>query len=124
MLALQKLLQDKVKEAGVEALAKEQLLKANFVSESKPGWTKICNWKKLNKEEQTNLKEYFIARDKVARQYNLPAHFILAKEKVVALGKNCPKTQGELFRIVGFINRRYEQSLKTELIAAFNRVND
>ena len=123
LLTLQTILQEKVKEAELEKEAKHQLAKAHSVSLGKPGWTKLCNWKKLSKEQQNNLKEYFIARDIVAKKNNVPAHFVLAKEKVVELGKSCPKTEQEMLKIVGAMNMRFSQSLKKTLSESFKRLH-
>lgn len=123
LLALQTLLQEKVKNAGLEKEATVQLKKAHEVHIGKPGWTKLCNWKKLSKEQQSNIKEYFLARDEVAKKNNVPAHMVLAKEKVVELGKTCPKTEIEMLKIVGAMNMRYAQSLKKALSDAFKKLH-
>lgn len=54
----------------------------------KPGWMKIANWKKLNKEEKIYLKHFFIARDIVAKKMNVPAVRILEKKKLITLLSN------------------------------------
>lgn len=123
LLTLQTLLQTKVTDKKLEKEAQRQLKKAHEVSHGKPGWTKLCNWKKLTKEQQSQLKEYFLARDSVAKKNNVPAHLVLAKDKVVELGKTCPKTEHAMLKIVGIMNIRFAQSLKKALSEAFSKLN-
>jgi len=49
---------------------------------------KITNWKKLSKEEKIYLKHFFIARDIVAKKFNVPSVKILEKKKLVILLSN------------------------------------
>lgn len=53
----------------------------------RPGWEKICNYKMLSREEKIYVKHYFLARDALARKYNVPASHILPKQTIVAMTK-------------------------------------
>jgi len=108
---------DVMKEA--EALLK----KARHLPDVKPGWTKICNWKFLSPEQRENVKEYFIARDVVAKRFNVPAFMVLDKHKISALGKACPKTMGEVFKIAGKLPPRFASALTQSLGKAFDRLH-
>jgi ribonuclease D len=56
----------------------------------KPGWTKFSSWKFLSREEKAYLKHFFIARDTLAKKYNVPAVRILDKHVLVDMAKNLP----------------------------------
>jgi len=62
----------------------------------KPGWMKICNWKKLNKEEKVYLKYFFIARDTLAKAWNVPAARILNKRTLVIMCKDVPESESQM----------------------------
>lgn len=51
----------------------------------KPGWEKICNYKMLNREERIYIRNFFIARDNLARKANCPATNILEKQLLVEM---------------------------------------
>jgi len=121
------LLEDKltpiILEKGLEKEFAFQLKKASVPAEEKPGWMKLCQWKLLNKEQKAAIKEYFIARDVVAKRFNVPSYMVLDKHKITELGKSCPKSEGELFSIVGKISPRFEKPLAESLKKAFSRLH-
>lgn len=51
----------------------------------KPGWEKICNWKRTPQDIQIYIKEFFIARDNIARKLNKPASHILSKQAIIKM---------------------------------------
>ena len=92
---------------------------AQKVSSPKPAWTKIVNWRVLNKEQKSAVKEYFLARDVVARRFNVPSYFVLDKKKIAEAGKLCPKTEEELFDILGALPPRFASFLTASMKKAF-----
>ena len=58
---------------------------AKQLNPEKPGWEKICNWKRTPKDVQLYVKEFFLARDKIARRLNRPAGFIMSKSTIVKM---------------------------------------
>ncbi len=122
LIQLRKILEKDVKEKKLSTTARTNLDKACAVKEQKPSWTKLCQWKKLSKLQQQNIKEYFLARDVVACQYNVPAHFVLEKPTLINLGKKCPATEAELWKLVLPIKPRFDKSLRKTLLEAFNRL--
>jgi ribonuclease D len=61
----------------------------------KPAWTKFASWKYMNKEERTYLKHFFLARDTMARKYNVPAVRILEKHRLLEMAKAVPTTAND-----------------------------
>lgn len=49
----------------------------------KPGWEKICNYKTLNRKEKIYVRNFFMARDELARKSNCPATNIVEKQTLV-----------------------------------------
>lgn len=54
----------------------------------RPGWEKICNFKLLSEKEKVFIKHFFIARDNLAREADVPASRILEKQLIVAMAKS------------------------------------
>lgn len=52
---------------------------------NKPGWTKIGNWSTMEYEEKIYLKNFFIARDNIARKENVPPNRILEKSLLLQM---------------------------------------
>lgn len=67
----------------------------------KPGWTKFSSWKYLSKEEKVFLKHFFIARDTLARKYNVPAVRILEKHLLLQMAKDVPATDADFLIYCG-----------------------
>lgn len=119
LFQLEDILTVEVEKAGLSKQAEAQMKKARKISPEKPGWKKIGNWKLLNEEQRKATREYFIARDVVAKRFNVPAYFVLDKYKIVAVGKICPRSEEDLFKYIGKINPRFESYLTASLKKAF-----
>ncbi|MCH3918647.1 MAG: 3'-5' exonuclease [Spirochaetia bacterium] len=91
-------------ECQAEGKTKEILAQMKMAGKEKnkpkPGWMKICNWKKLQPEEKVYLKYFFIARDTLARQWNVPPAKILDKRKLVQLCKAVPTSETEMSAVL------------------------
>lgn len=84
----------------------------------KPGWTKVCNWKFLSREQQVYLKHFFIARDTLARQRNVPAVRILDKRILVDMAHHVPTTEAEFRSKAANRDKRIEDKLVDLLLQA------
>ena len=78
-----------------EQVQKTMLNVAKPKGPDKPGWTKFASWKYMNKEEKTYLKYFFLARDTMARKYNVPAVRILEKHRLLEMAKTIPDTAND-----------------------------
>lgn len=84
----------------------------------KPGWVKVCNWKLLAKEPRVYLKYFFIARDTLAREMNVPAVRVLDKRILVDMAHNVPATEEDFHKKAWNRNRRVEDKLVGLLVQA------
>ncbi len=123
LFQLEDILTPEIEKAGLSKECDVAMKKASIVGEEKPGWKKIGNWKFLNEKQRAATREYFIARDVVARRFNVPAYFVLDKHRISDAGKACPKTEEELFRILGKLNPRFERYLTESMKKAFANLN-
>ncbi|HKM07890.1 MAG TPA: 3'-5' exonuclease [Sphaerochaeta sp.] len=96
LFALKRILATLVEEKGLsEQVEKTMLTIAKPKGPDKPGWTKFASWKYMNKEEKTYLKHFFLARDAMAKKYNVPAVRILEKHKLLEMAKTVPGTAND-----------------------------
>ncbi len=82
------LIEETKKENKYEAAMRKMKTAGKITKPFKPGWTKLSNWKKLNKKDKIFIKHFFIARDIVAKKLNVPAVRILEKKKLTDLLKS------------------------------------
>ena len=87
-----------------------------------PPWTKLCSTRELSKEQRLALEEYFIARDVVAKRFNVPSYYVLDKHKIVELAKKNPKSLDEVYSIMGPCNQRFELFLRSSMKNAFDHL--
>lgn len=115
LLALKPALEEAVRKEGKENEAKALLLKATQVRKPEPPWTKLPGWRNLTKTERVYAKHFFIARDRVAKRFNVPAVRVLDKHKLVDFAKRPPKSIESALRAE---NPRFSRFLAEAMTAA------
>lgn len=121
LFALKAILEEKIAEKGLnEEVAQIMVNIAKPKGPDKPGWTKFSSWKYMNKEEKTYLKHFFIARDTLARKYNVPAVRILEKHLLLEMAKQVPSSAND-FHIYC---QRCSPQRENELIALFQEAKN
>ena len=85
-----------IKERNLEKQVISAMKKATAVKKPLPGWTRLGGWKRLSREEKVYAKHIFIARDKIARRFNVPAARVMDKHLITALAKERPSTKERL----------------------------
>ena len=96
LLVLKDILDGEVEKKGLtEKVALEMLQAGKSKGPDKPGWTKFSSWKYLSREEKVFLKHFFIARDDLARKYNVPAVRILEKHLLLEMAKDVPSADAD-----------------------------
>eukprot|EP01156_Anaeramoeba_ignava_P014575 Anaeramoba_ignava/a609620_6.p1 GENE.a609620_6~~a609620_6.p1 ORF type:complete len:250 (-),score=54.49 a609620_6:116-760(-) len=115
---LKKVLIDETKKQDkYEASMRKMKTAGKITKKPKPGWTKITNWRKINKTEKIYLKHFFIARDIVAKKMNVPAVRILEKKKLVKL-LSCYEDINQLKSTIQNKNYKIERQLYPLMIKA------
>lgn len=99
-------------EAGLSDVVNTKMKRAGIrKSPEKDGWCKLGNYKRMTRKEKIYLKNFFIARDIVARKQNLPAHRVLDKHKLVSMAKDVPESDQELKYLIHNNDYRIEKML-------------
>ena len=91
------------------------------VKEPTPGCESICRWRDLKKWERVYVRNIYIARDKIARSFNVPASRVMDKHHVVALALDPPKTKGELHKRLSGEPQRFQRLLEDNIEKALER---
>ena len=96
LLVLKDILDAEIEKKGLtEKVALEMQQAGKNKGPDKPGWTKFSSWKYLTREEKVFLKHFFIARDELARKYNVPAVRILEKHFLLEMAKDVPSSDAD-----------------------------
>ncbi len=112
LFEIQKKLKSLIQEEGKEKEEKQIQKQGTKVKTSyKPGWTKLPGYKRLGKSEKIYLRHFFLARDTLAKERNLPAYRILDKKVLVTLAKDPSK--------VDTLVRHRDPRMERKLLSAF-----
>jgi ribonuclease D len=61
----------------------------------RPPWSKFSAWKYLSHAQKTFVKHFFLARDRLAQKYNVPAVRIMEKQHILRMAKEVPASDEE-----------------------------
>jgi len=97
LFALKAILEAEVDEKGLsqEVAKKMEGAGRKTRGEEQPPWSKFSSWKYLSRREKIYLKHFFLARDALARKYNIPAVRILEKHQLLRMAKDVPEGEAE-----------------------------
>lgn len=104
-----------VAKEGLTKSVDEAMKRAMIVKEPTPGWKNICRWRDLKKWERVYVRNIYIARDKIARSFNVPASRVMDKHHVVSLALNPPETKEELHKRISNEPQRFQRLLEENI---------
>ncbi|MGN1164749.1 MAG: hypothetical protein ACI4S4_08115, partial [Candidatus Ornithospirochaeta sp.] len=107
-----------VAKEGLETEVKEAMEKAVRVKEPTPGWKNICQWNRLKRNEKIYIRNIFIARDKIARSFNVPAARVMDKHRIISLAMDPPESRAELRKRLSSEPQRFRSLLEEKVAAA------
>ena len=106
---------------GLGKTMEEAMERVMVVKEPTPGWKNICHWRDLKRSEKIYVRNIYIARDKIARSFNVPASRVMDKHHVVSLAMDPPKTREELHRRLSLEPQRFQRLLEENILKALDR---
>lgn len=83
----------------------------------KPGWEKICNYKKLTASQKVYIRYFFNARDEIAKKANMPPTNVVEKQLIVEMAK-----QGTWKGILDKNKIRYSGVFEQARLSALNEI--
>lgn len=120
LFALKTILEAEVEKKGLamEVAQKMEQAGKKTKGEERPAWSKFSSWKFLSKREKTYLKHFFLARDALAKKYNIPAVRILEKHNLLRMAKDMPANESEFYIYCGKKDPRRVEELVGALMRA------
>ena len=106
---------------GLGKSVDEAMKRVMVVKEPTPGWKNICRWRDLKKCERVYVRNIYIARDKIARSFNVPASRVMDKHHVVSLALDPPKTRADLHKRLSGEPQRFQRLLEENIEKALER---
>ena len=106
---------------GLGKSVDEAMKRALVVKEPNPGWKNVCHWRELKRSEKIYVRNIYIARDKIARSFNVPASRVMDKHHLVALALDPPKTREELHKRLSNEPQRFQRLLEENIQKALER---
>ena len=118
---LKSVLSSIIAKEGLGRSVEEAMKRVMAVKEPTPGWKNICRWRDLKKWERVYVRNVYIARDKIARSFNVPASRVMDKHHVVSLALDPPKTQAELHKRLSGEPQRFQRLLEENIQKALEK---
>ena len=70
-------------------------------------------------KKYSNVKQYYIARDVVAKRFNVPSFNVLDKHLLLSFALSCPRTEEDVIAFTAKANPRFQSQLKECFIKAY-----
>ena len=107
LMDLEDVLVPLIHERNLNKAALSAMRKATTPKKPLPGWTRLGGWKRLTKEEKIYAKHIYIARDKIARRFNVPAARVMDKHLIIEIAKNRPLSKARLVAMLENESERF-----------------
>lgn len=109
-----------VREKSLVKRVKEEMKRVNNIKSPKPGWANIPYYKRMTKEEKSRAKALYIARDNIAKRFNVPASRVVDKHTLKELSLKPVKTEAELKIILSSENPRFIKFVLPSFLKVLN----
>ena len=120
LFALEDVLYSRVRKARLEKLCAQTMAERTKPKAGRPGWTGLGDWRRMNKAERQAVKQYYLARDAVARRFNVPSFYVLDKHLLLKFALSLPKTKAEVESFVASASPRFQSQLRISMLRAFD----
>lgn len=123
LMELEDRLVELAKEKGVYRDCMKKMGTLSHAPKLRPGWQSLGNWKVMKPEQKESVKQYYIARDTVARRFNVPSFKVLDKHLLLSFALSCPTKRSEVEELAQKANVRFQSQLRDCLLVAFDRLH-
>ncbi len=96
LMELKDVLLTLIVERGLEKQAKSAMKHALTLKKPDDPWKHVVNWKMLTPKERIYVRNLFLARDGIARRFNVPAYYVMDKRRIGELAEYPPKDRDML----------------------------
>lgn len=123
LFELEDVLEAKVGEAGLAEECARQMASRTKPSIGKPAWTKLGNWRKMDSEQKESMKQYYLAREAVAKRFNVPSFHVIDKHLLASFALSCPRSEAEVHAFARKASPRFQAQLDECLMKAFRTLH-
>lgn len=123
LMDLQPVLEKKVEERKLTRECQKAMKKATDVKEPEPGWKRVGPWRTYTDRQKILIKYLFLARDSIAKRFNVPASRVLEKDKLVSL-VFAENNMREVTRILNGANPRFKLFLESSIPEAYRKASE
>lgn len=123
LFALEDVLAAKAEAAGLAEACAKTMRERQKPAESRPGWVTLGDWRRMSAEQRKNVKQYYIARDKVARRFNVPSFHVMDKRELLQFSLSCPSSKEAVLAFARKAGPRFRTQLQESLLQAFDIIH-
>lgn len=122
LFALEDVLVEEVRKAGLEEQCEGEMARRTKPSVGKPAWTHLGPWRRMSAEQKESVKQYYLAREAVAKRFNVPSFHVIDKHMLADFALSCPRTEKEVHDFARKASPRFQSQLDECLMTAFRRL--
>ena len=122
LFALEDVLVEEVRKAGLEEQCAGEMARRTKPSVGKPAWTHLGPWRRMSAEQKESVKQYYLAREAVAKRFNVPSFHVMDKHMLADFALSCPRTEKEVHDFARKASPRFQSQLDECLMTAFRRL--
>ncbi len=121
LLELKDILDHEMEVNGLQKECAGRMKRAVAVKTPSPPWKKIGDWRRMTKSEKVYVKQIFIARDSIAKRFNVPAVRVMEKHMITELASDPPVSMEALEKRLEKAPPRFRKMLVTSLWSALEK---
>ncbi len=121
LMEMKAVLSERIAERKLENQAKSAMKRALALKKPSDPWKHVVNWKMISQSERVYVRNLFIARDGIARRFNVPAYFVMDKRRIGELAEHPPKDRAMLRVRIACEPKRFMPFLEPALWDAIER---
>lgn len=123
LMDLKPVLEKAVEDRKLVKQCQKAMRNATDVKTPEPGWKRVGPWRLYSDNQKILIKYLFLARDSIAKRFNVPASRVLEKEKMVELVMHHLDGRG-VERILEGSNPRFRSFLVSSIPEAYKRASE
>ena len=110
-----------IEERGLEKQARSAMKHALTLKKPDDPWKHVVNWKMISPKERIYVRNLFLARDGIARRFNVPAYYVMDKRRIGELAEYPPKDRDMLRVRISCEPKRFMSFLEPALWSAVEK---
>ncbi len=124
LMELEDVLRLEISKHNLDKQAASQMKKAVALKKPQDPWRHVVNWKMISPKERIYVRNIFLARDNIAKRFNVPAYYVMDKHRIGELAAYPPKDINMLRIRIQAEPKRFLKFLEPALWSAIERSNE